>query len=88
MAHDCSRLGLFHRQKNHGFSVLQDILTILPSITNKEVWFFTITVLVGVTSSGSDKMPVRNTRSFILMLVLHACIYYQFMVYKSGVASL
>merc|ERR550519_515903 len=25
IAQDCSKLGLFHRQKNHGLSVLQDI---------------------------------------------------------------
>ena len=88
MAHDCSRLGLFHRQKNHGFSVLQDILTILPSITNKEVWFFTITVLMAVTSFCIDMIPTRNTTSFILMLVLHAHVYYHYTVYKSGVAKL
>ena len=72
IAQDCSRLGLFHRQKNHCLSVRQDSLTMLSSITKIELWFLTITVLMLDTHCCTDIMITRNTIKCILGSLMHS----------------
>ena len=75
MAHCLSCRGLYHRQKNHCFSVLQDILKVLPSTTRTgSVWFLTITVLRALSSLLVSRLArTSRTTRHITVRALAMC---------------